>query len=106
MRKILFLAVGIFGLSVSAVRAQELPAADLSVGYSYFREGFSNGVNANGGTAAFTGYANRWLEVSPGISAPITLPRLASAQTHTRSWSDRVFRIGIPNALRRLHKFW
>ena len=36
MRKILFLAVGIFGLSVSAVRAQELPAADLSVGYSYF----------------------------------------------------------------------
>ncbi len=40
MRKILFLAVGIFGLSVSAVRAQELPAADLSVGYSYFRRVF------------------------------------------------------------------
>lgn len=98
MRKILFLAVGFFSLSVSAVRAQELPAADLAVGYSYFREGFSNGVNANGGTAAFTGYANRWLGI-------ITLPRLASAQTHTRSWSDRVFRIGIPNAPRRLHKF-
>ena len=48
MRKIFFLAAGIFSLSVSAVRAQELPAADLAAGYSYFREGFSNGVNANG----------------------------------------------------------
>src|SRR5882724_11490285 len=53
MRKLLLLALGIFGLAVSAVRAQELPAADLSVGYSYIREGFSNGVNDNGGTAAF-----------------------------------------------------
>src|SRR5882724_2486448 len=69
MRKILFLALGIFGLAVSAVRAQELPAADLSVGYSYIREGFSNGVNANGGTAAFTGYDSRWLGITGDFGA-------------------------------------
>ncbi len=83
MRKILFLAVGIFGLSVSAVRAQELPAADLSVGYSYFREGFSNGVNANGGTAAFTGYANRWLGITGDFGGYHASPFGVSANTYT-----------------------
>src|SRR5260370_30296244 len=83
MRKILFLAVGIFGLSVSAVRAQELPAADLSVGYSYFREGFSNGVNANGGTAAFTGYANRWLGITGDFGVDHPSPFWVSANTFT-----------------------
>jgi peptidoglycan-associated lipoprotein len=83
MRKILFLALGIFGLTVSAVRAQELPAADLSVGYSYFREGFSNGVNANGGTAAFTGYANRWLGVTGDFGAYHASPFGVSANTYT-----------------------
>ena len=83
MRKILFLAVGIFSLSVSAVRAQELPAADLAVGYSYFREGFSNGVNANGGTAAFTGYANRWLGITGDFGAYHASPFGVSANTYT-----------------------
>jgi Outer membrane protein beta-barrel domain len=83
MRKILFLAVGIFSLSVPAVRAQELPAADLSVGYSYFREGFSNGVNANGGTAAFTGYANRWLGITGDFGAYHASPFGVSANTYT-----------------------
>ncbi len=83
MRKILFLALGIFGLAVSAVRAQELPAADLSVGYSYIREGFSNGVNANGGTAAFTGYANRWLGITGDFGAYHASPFGVSANTYT-----------------------
>jgi hypothetical protein len=82
MRKILFLAVGIFSLFVSAVRAQELPAADLAVGYSYFRAGFSNGVNANGGTA-FTGYANRWLGIAGDFGAYHASPFGVSANTYT-----------------------
>ena len=83
MRKILFLAVGIFSLSVSALRAQELPAADLAVGYSYFREGFSNGVNANGGTAAFTGYVNRWLGITGDFGAYNASRFGVSANTYT-----------------------
>ena len=81
MHKIVFLAVGIFGLSVAAVRAQELPAADLSVGYSYFREGFSNGVNANGGTAAFTAYANRCLGFTGDFGAYHASPFGVSSNT-------------------------
>jgi hypothetical protein len=69
MGKILFLALGIFGVSVSPVRAQELPAGDLSVGYSYLREGFNNGVNANGGGAALAGYVNRWLGITGDFGA-------------------------------------
>ena len=83
MRRMLFLAVGIFALSVSAVRAQELPAADLSVGYAYFREGFSNGVNANGGTAAFTGYSNRWPGITGDFGAYLASPFGVSANTYT-----------------------
>ena len=64
MRKLLFLALSIFTLPVTAARAQDLPKADLSVGYSYFREGFSDGVNANGGTVAVTSYTNRWLGIT------------------------------------------
>jgi hypothetical protein len=83
MRKILFLALGIFSLSVPVLRAQEAPAADLSVGYSYFREGFSNGINANGGTASFTGYANRWLGFTGDFGAYHASPFGASANTYT-----------------------
>ena len=83
MRKILFLAVGIFSFSVSAVRAQELPAADLAVGYAYFREGFGNGVNGNGGTAAFTGYANRWLGITGDFGAYHASRFGVSANTYT-----------------------
>ena len=82
--------MGIFSLFVSSVRAQELPAADLAVGYSYFRAGFSNGVNANGGKAAFTGYANRWLGITGDFGAYHASPFGVSANTYT-FWSDRVF---------------
>ena len=90
MRKILFLALGIFGLSVSAVRAEELPAGDLSVGYSYLREGFSNGVNANGGTAALTGYVNRWLGITGDFGAYHASPFGISANTYTFMVGPRV----------------
>jgi hypothetical protein len=55
MRKFFLLVRGILSLWAAAVPAQELPAADLSVGFSYHREGFSDGINANGGTPPFTG---------------------------------------------------
>jgi hypothetical protein len=83
MRKLVFLALGILGLSVSGARAQEPPAADLSVGYSYFREGFSGGINANGGTLAFTGYPNRWLGITGDFGAYHASPFGISANTYT-----------------------
>jgi hypothetical protein len=91
MRKILFLALGFFGLSVSPVRAQELPAGDLSVGYSYLREGFNNGVNANGGGAALAGYVNRWLGITGDFGAYHAAPfGIVGSACHSRR--QRCFR--------------
>jgi len=83
MRKLVFLALGFLILSVSLARAQEPPAADLAVGYSYFREGFNDGVNANGGTLAFTGYANRWLGITGDFGVYHASPFGISANTYT-----------------------
>jgi hypothetical protein len=49
--------------SAVAVRAQEAPRADLSVGYSYLREGFSGGANTHGGNVSGAGYLNDWFGV-------------------------------------------
>jgi len=49
--------------SALAVSAQEAPRGDLSVGYSYFREGFSGGANTHGGSVSGAGYFNDWFGV-------------------------------------------
>lgn len=49
--------------SALAVRAQEAPRGDFSVGYSYFREGFSGGANTQGGSVSGAGYFNDWFGV-------------------------------------------
>jgi len=92
MRKLVFLALGFLILSVSLARAQEPPAADLAVGYSYFREGFNDGVNANGGTLAFTGYANRWLGITGDFGVYHASPFGISANTYTYLVGPRVAR--------------
>ncbi len=83
MRKFMFLALGILSCSATAVRAQEPAAADLSVGYSYLREGLSNGINANGGSVALTGYANRWLGITGDFGVYHASPFGISANTYT-----------------------
>jgi len=83
MRKFFFFALGILGLSVSATQVQELAPADLSVGYSFHREGFIDGINANGGAVAFTGYANRWLGITGDFGAYHASPFGISANTYT-----------------------
>jgi len=82
MRKLFFPTVGILGHSVPPAQTQEL-AADLSVGYPYHREGFSDGINANGGTVAFTGYANRWLGIPGDFGTYHASPFDISANSYT-----------------------
>lgn len=62
MKKIALLLLAVF-CSALETHAQEALRGDLSVGYSYFREGFSNGANANGGSISGAGYFNDWLGV-------------------------------------------
>ena len=63
MKKIALLVL--VGLSSAlAAAAQEAPRADLSIGYSYFREGFSGGANTHGGTVSGAGYFNDWFGIA------------------------------------------
>jgi opacity protein-like surface antigen len=62
MKKLVLLILSVL-VPVLTVCAQEAPRADLSVGYSYFREGFNNGANTHGGTISGAGYLNNWFGV-------------------------------------------
>lgn len=89
MRKSFLLALTILGFaSVSA--AQDRSAGDISVGYSYLREGFSNGINANGGNVSATGYVNHWLGITGDFGAYHAQPFGVSANTYTFLVGPRV----------------
>ena len=62
MKKFIWLAVALSAFAISA-RAQETPAADVSVGYSYFRVGGSGGANLNGVSTSAAYNANHWFAV-------------------------------------------
>ena len=62
MKKIVLLVLVVL-TSALAASAQEAPRGDFSVGYSYFREGFSGGANTHGGSVSGAGYFNDWLGV-------------------------------------------
>jgi Outer membrane protein beta-barrel domain len=82
LRKIIIFALGFIGVA-GATSAQQLPSMDFSIGYSYLREGFSNGVNANGGSFALTGYANDWLGITGDFGVYHASPFDVSANTYT-----------------------
>jgi len=62
MKKLAFLLLVTLS-TVLAASAQEAPRGDFSVGYSYFREGFSGGANTHGGSVSGAGYLNDWVGV-------------------------------------------
>jgi Outer membrane protein beta-barrel domain len=82
MRKLILVVVAIF-VSQDICRAQETPRAEFSVGYSYLREGFSGGVNANGGSFSLAGNLNRWFGVAGDFGAYHASPFGVSANTYT-----------------------
>jgi len=82
MRKVFLLALVILGLA-SVAAAQERTSRDISVGYSYLREGFSNGINANGGNLSATAYVNHWLGITGDFGAYHATPFGVSANTYT-----------------------
>lgn len=52
----------VLGLSLLAVPSRaQTPAAEVSVGYSYFRLGGSNGVNQNGASGSLAYNFNNWV---------------------------------------------
>lgn len=59
MKKFIWVAFAVCVLAISS-RAQEVPAGDVSAGYSYFRAGGSGGVNLNGFSTSGAYNANSW----------------------------------------------
>ncbi len=62
MKKAVFLFLAVLS-SALAARAQDAPRGDLSVGYSYLREGFSGGANTHGASVSGAAYLNDWFGV-------------------------------------------
>ena len=62
MKKFIWVAVALSVLAISS-SAQEIPAGEVSAGYSYFRVGGSNGLNLNGFSTSAAYNANRWFGV-------------------------------------------
>jgi opacity protein-like surface antigen len=60
MKKLACIALLVIAAPLAA-RAQQTPAADVSVGYSYFRIGGSNGTNQNGVSGSVAYHVNDWV---------------------------------------------
>ena len=82
MRRITWLALGILSFVVPA-SAQQAPRADISLGYSYLREGFSGGSNAQGGNLSGAGYFNDWFGIAGDFGAYHVSESGISANTYT-----------------------
>jgi len=82
MGRIKWLALGILSFVVPA-SAQQAPRADISLGYSYLREGFSGGSNAQGGNLSGAGYFNNWFGIAGDFGAYHVSESGISANTYT-----------------------
>jgi opacity protein-like surface antigen len=83
MRRIAWLALGILSFVVPAASAQQAPRADVSFGYSYLREGFSGGSNAQGGNISGAGYFNDWFGIAGDFGGYHVSEFGVSANTYT-----------------------
>lgn len=88
MKRILWLALALTLFTVAS-RAQEVPRADVSVGYSYFRLGGSNGINQNGGSGSIAVNANNWLGVVGDFGAYHGSPGGVSLNTYSFLFGPR-----------------
>jgi len=82
MRKEILVVLALTVLAGS-ISAQDMPKAELSSGYSYFRAGFSSGVNQQGGSVSAAVNANQWLGLVGDFGVYHASPFGSSLNTHT-----------------------
>lgn len=82
MRKAIFL-VGVILLAANASRAQDVPSAEVSASYSFFRLGFSNGLNQNGVSFSAAGNLNHWLGIAGDFGGYHASPAGVGVTTYT-----------------------
>ncbi|HTS12594.1 MAG TPA: outer membrane beta-barrel protein [Candidatus Limnocylindrales bacterium] len=89
MKKALWLVLLLSMLPIAA-RAQEAPAADVSVGYSYFRLGGSGGTNQNGASGSFAYNASDWLGIVGDFGGYHSSPSGVDLNTLTYMFGPRL----------------
>jgi outer membrane immunogenic protein len=82
MRRFIWLALAILAVGGTA-RAQETPAAEVSLGYSYLRLGGSGGINQNGGSASAAFNVNHWFGVVGEVGGYHASPFGVGLDTYT-----------------------
>lgn len=86
MKKLIALGLGLFCFSISS-RAQSV---DVSVGYSYFRLGSSNGLSQNGVSGSLAFNPNRWLGIVGDFGGYHASPGGVSVNTYTYLFGPRL----------------
>lgn len=86
MKRLILLGLGLFLFAIPS-RAQK---ADVSVGYSYFRLGGSNGLNQNGVSGSIAYYPHDWFGVVGDFGAYHASPGGVSLNTYTYMFGPRV----------------
>jgi Outer membrane protein beta-barrel domain len=90
MRYLSILAVLLF-CGVSLVRAQDVPAGDVAGSYSFFREGVTNGVNANGATISTALNIKPWFGIAGDFGVYHAEPFSVGLNTFTYQGGPRFY---------------
>ena len=88
MKKFMWVALALLLVAIPS-HAQQTPAADVSVGYSYFRVGGSGGANLNGFNASGAYNANNWFGVVGDLGVYHGSPSGASVTATTYTFGPR-----------------
>jgi hypothetical protein len=88
MRKFIWVAFALSVLAVSS-QAQQIPAADVSAGYSYFRVGGSGGANLNGFSTSAAYNANDWFGVVGDLGVYLGSPSGVGVTALTYTFGPR-----------------
>lgn len=89
MRKLACIAVLMAAMPLAA-SAQQTPAADASIGYSFFRLGGSGGSNQNGVSGSMAYNLNNWLGVAADFGGYHSSPQGVGLTTFTYMFGPRL----------------
>jgi Outer membrane protein beta-barrel domain len=90
MKRLILLATGALFFFATFATASRAQSADVSVGYSYFRLGTSNGLNQNGISGSVAYNPNRWLGVVGDFGGYHASPSGVSVNTYTYLFGPRL----------------
>jgi Outer membrane protein beta-barrel domain len=90
MKRLILLAAGVLFFATFATTSRAQTSGDVSVGYSYFRLGTSNGINQNGISGSVAYNVKPWLGVVGDFGGYHGSPSGVSVNTYTYLFGPRL----------------